>query len=137
MSIELSAESFKGSGLAIEMSVAALAHVRSFDEGVGSGKVLRIDVDVSGCSGYMYVMDFVDAPKEDDHCCQVADDVAVYVARGALPFLRGTRLDYVTEGLNSFIKFDNPNAKAHCGCGESFTVAGLDAVAAEDDGEAK
>lgn len=122
MSIEKSAENYRASNLPIEMSASALEHVRSFYDG-NSGKVLRIGVDESGCSGYAYVMDFVDAPDADDHCCQIADDVAVYIARQALPFLRGTRLDYVTEGLNSSIKFDNPNAKAHCGCGESFTIA--------------
>jgi hypothetical protein len=38
----------------------------------------------------------------------------------SLPILDGTELDFVREGLNEGFKFNNPNAKAACGCGESF-----------------
>ena len=108
------------SGGAVQMTEAAQDHVRALMK--GTHKVLRIDTSKSGCSGYSYVLDAADAPEADDHCCQIADDLSVYVSAVALPVVRGLRIDYVTEGLNATIKFDNPNATAHCGCGESFTV---------------
>ena len=38
--------------------------------------------------------------------------------------LRGTTVDFVREGLNSLLRFGNPNAKDYCGCGESFSIDG-------------
>ena len=120
--IEKSAEVYSRQRSLIEMTAAAQAHVRSFIRG-HIEQVLRIDVKQSGCSGYMYVLDVADVPEASDHCCQIADDLVVYITQTALPLVRGLRMDYVTEGLNSTIKFDNPNATAHCGCGESFTTS--------------
>jgi iron-sulfur cluster assembly protein len=48
--------------------------------------------------------------------------VTLLVAPKFLPYLAGTELDFVREGLNEGFKFHNPNSKAQCGCGESFTV---------------
>jgi iron-sulfur cluster assembly accessory protein len=82
---------------------------------------IRLWVKESGCSGYMYEMDFVTHGEDDDKIFQF-DDVTLYVSRQALPILQGTEIDFVTEGINSSIQFKNPNAKAMCGCGESFTL---------------
>ncbi len=83
---------------------------------------LRLSVKESGCNGFKYVLDFIDQPEGDDSQIVVEDGVNVYVAKGALRYLLGTQIDYVTEGLNQSIKFINPNASAECGCGESFSV---------------
>jgi len=52
----------------------------------------------------------------------VADDLSLYVSETDLPLVRGTEVDYVIEGLNGTLKFKNPNAESHCGCGESFSI---------------
>ena len=54
------------------------------------------------------------------------EDVSVFVQDQDWPFVRGTEIDYETEGLNSMLKFNNPNADAKCGCGESFSIAAAD-----------
>ena len=46
----------------------------------------------------------------------------VFVAPDALNLLDGSEVDYVNEGLNRFFRFNNPNVKDQCGCGESFSV---------------
>lgn len=84
---------------------------------------LKLDLTTSGCSGYMYVMDFVRQPSAQDQAFPVADGVTVYVSEDALQLLNGTEIDWVTEGVNSYFKFRNPNAEAECGCGESFSVS--------------
>lgn len=87
----------------------------------GKGYGLRLGVRTSGCSGMAYVLEFVDAPNEDD---VVFEDkgVRVIVDGKSLAYLDGTQLDFVKEGLNEGFKFNNPNMTSECGCGESFNV---------------
>ena len=82
---------------------------------------IRLDLDESGCSGFMYTLDFVEEPKDGDKLFEI-DGVNLYVPEKWLPMLNGLVIDYVTEGVNSLFKFRNPNATGECGCGESFTV---------------
>lgn len=84
---------------------------------------LRLGVKPSGCSGYKYVLEYVHDPAPGDHEITIADDVRVYVDDKSLPLVVGTEIDYVTEGVNRFFKFRNPNADGECGCGESFSVS--------------
>ena len=85
---------------------------------------IRLAVKESGCSGYMYVLEYVHEDGTDDATVSFGDDVTLYVDRDSLAVVNGTEIDYVTEGVNSFFKFRNPNATGECGCGESFTVNG-------------
>ena len=78
-------------------------------------------VRTSGCSGMAYVLEFVDELDAED---VVFEDhgVKVIVDPKSLVYLDGTELDYGREGLNEGFKFNNPNVKSECGCGESFNV---------------
>jgi iron-sulfur cluster assembly protein len=87
----------------------------------GSGIGLRLAVKTSGCSGFAYALEFVDAVNADDQCFE-NHGTKVIVDAKSLAMLDGTELDFVREGLNEGFKFNNPNAKANCGCGESFAV---------------
>jgi iron-sulfur cluster assembly protein len=107
--------------MAITLTEAAANHVRNFLENRGRGVGIRLAVRTSGCSGMAYVLEFADQQKEDD---QVFEDhgVKVLVDPKSLLYLDGTELDYTKEGLNEGFKFNNPNVKDACGCGESFNV---------------
>lgn len=87
----------------------------------GSGIGLRVGVRKSGCSGYMYTMDYADEVGADDNVF-TGYGAKVVVDRKHLPVLSGTVVDFRSEGLNRMFRFDNPRAKNACGCGESFTV---------------
>jgi iron-sulfur cluster assembly protein len=87
----------------------------------GSGLGLRVAVKTSGCSGYAYALEFVDAAAPDDQVF-ASEGVQVLVDAQSLPLVDGTELDWVREGLNEGFKFNNPNASAACGCGESFAL---------------
>jgi len=52
----------------------------------------------------------------------VAAGKRVLVDPKSLPYIDGTELDFAREGLNEGFKFNNPNVKDECGCGESFNV---------------
>ena len=109
------------SGIEIKMTDAAITHVLGQRQEAG-GRELRLSLTESGCSGYMYVMDFVTEPESGDRAVEISDELTLYIAGQHLPLLNGTRIDYVTEGLNSLLKFNNPNAQSECGCGESFSI---------------
>lgn len=105
----------------ISVTGAAAAHIN--DQVARSGRHhLRLGVKESGCNGYMYVLDYIDAPADDDRAFPIDADLSVYVSESDLPLVQGTEVDLVTEGLNSSLQFKNPNATAHCGCGESFSI---------------
>jgi iron-sulfur cluster assembly protein len=82
---------------------------------------LRLGVKTTGCSGNAYVVELAQAIGPEDEVFET-QGVRVVVDRKSLAFLDGTEVDYVREGLNEGFRFRNPNEKARCGCGESFTV---------------
>ena len=106
----------------ISVTSAASAHIRSQIAQSGH-RYLRLGVKESGCNGYMYTLDYIDQPTDQDRAFEVDDALLLYVSAEDLLIVSGTEVDFVTEGLNSALKFKNPNAESHCGCGESFSVA--------------
>ncbi|HHH44246.1 MAG TPA: iron-sulfur cluster assembly protein IscA [Gammaproteobacteria bacterium] len=107
--------------MAITLTEAAAERVKMFLEQRGKGVGLRLGVRTSGCSGMAYVLEFVDEIEDTD---TVFEDhgVKVIVDPKSLLYIDGTELDFGKEGLNEGFKFNNPNVKDECGCGESFTI---------------
>lgn len=106
----------------VTMTAAAIAHVRKQLAKNPAMQGIRLGVRKSGCSGFKYDIEFVAEAQPGDQTIPIADDVNLYVAADAAPYVRGTEIDFTKEGLNSTIRFNNPNAKDLCGCGESFSV---------------
>ncbi|MDP0254612.1 iron-sulfur cluster assembly protein IscA [Glaesserella parasuis] len=107
--------------MSITLTETAADRVRTFLENRGKGIGLRLGVKTSGCSGLAYVLEFVDVLNEDDHVFE-QQGVKIIVDEKSLVYLSGTELDVVKEGLNEGFKYNNPNVKNECGCGESFNV---------------
>ena len=107
--------------MAITLTEAAAARVQKFLTNRGKGIGLRLGVKTSGCSGMAYTLEFVDEVGADDVTFQ-SHGVTILLDPKSLSYLDGTELDYTKEGLNEGFKFNNPNVKGECGCGESFTV---------------
>ncbi|WMQ73584.1 MAG: Protein SufA [Sodalis sp.] len=80
---------------------------------------LRLSVKQSGCAGFGYVVEKATQSEGSDRIYEHGG-VKLYVPLKAMPFIDGTELDYVQEGLNHVFKFHNPKAQHACGCGESF-----------------
>lgn len=86
-------------------------------------KFLRISVSGGGCSGFQYVFELDEKATEDD--IKIAEEKSKILAitdETSLPFLSGAEIDFVRELGASYFKVNNPNAKASCGCGSSFSV---------------
>jgi iron-sulfur cluster assembly protein len=107
--------------MAITLSERAADRIQKFLAQRGKGIGLRLGVRTSGCSGMAYTLEFVDETLPDDISFE-SGGVTVLIDPKSLTFLDGTELDFVREGLNEGFKFNNPNVKNTCGCGESFNV---------------
>jgi len=96
----------------ITLTERAANHVNSFLAKRGKGVGLRLGVRTSGCSGLAYRIEYADAVNPEDQTFE-SHGVKVIV---------DPELDFTREGLNEGLKFNNPNVKDECGCGESFNV---------------
>ena len=107
--------------MAVTLSESAARHVSNFIAKRGKGFGIRLGVKTSGCSGMAYKLEFVDATQDEDLVFE-SHGVKVVIDPKSLAYLEGTELDFVKEGLNEGFRFNNPNVKDSCGCGESFNV---------------
>ncbi|MHB1373747.1 MAG: iron-sulfur cluster assembly protein IscA [Thauera sp.] len=107
--------------MAVSLSQSAARHVSNFIAKRGKGFGIRLGVKTSGCSGMAYKLEFVDHTEAEDLVFE-SHGVNVVIDPKSLAYLDGTELDFVKEGLNEGFKFNNPNVKDQCGCGESFNV---------------
>ncbi len=107
--------------MAVTLTERAAKHVTNFLARRGKGIGLRLGVRTTGCSGMAYKLEYADAANDEDQHFE-SHGVRILVDPKSLVYLDGTELDFVREGLNEGFKFNNPQEKDRCGCGESFRV---------------
>lgn len=105
----------------ITLTDRAAAHVKNFLICEKTNIGLRVSVKPTGCSGYQYIVAPADTTTEQDKIFE-SQGVKVIVDKLSLPLLKGTKMDYLRQGLNEGFQFANPNVQQTCGCGESFSV---------------
>lgn len=105
----------------IKLTSNAINRINSQLEERGSGVGIRIGVNPTGCSGFSYILEFVDVPELEDNEYRF-ENFSVFVDSKSLLYVSGLEIDYKKVELNEGFEFINPNEKARCGCGESFTV---------------
>jgi iron-sulfur cluster assembly protein len=107
--------------MSIQLTEAAKTRITQFTSTDQDALGLRFGVRKMGCSGWAYEVEVAKALDEDDTVFEI-DGVKVYVDAKSLPIVDGTEIDFQRQGLNSNFVFNNPNAIAACGCGESFST---------------
>ncbi|HEX4598823.1 MAG TPA: iron-sulfur cluster assembly protein IscA [Burkholderiaceae bacterium] len=107
--------------MAVTMTERAAQRVSEFLARRGKGVALRLGVRTTGCSGMAYKLEYADQIDPDDQTFEV-HGVRIVVDPKSLAFIDGTELDFVRDGLNEGFRFNNPNERDRCGCGESFRV---------------
>ena len=101
-----------------DSAVKAVKNAISEEGEAGDG--LRVAVVSGGCSGFSYSLDFAKEPSDGDLALEF-DGVKVFVDSVSAGYLKGTVIDFVTGLQGTGFKFNNPNAKRSCGCGNSFS----------------
>jgi iron-sulfur cluster assembly protein len=106
---------------AVSLTPAALSRAKAILAGHGDALGIRLGVRSTGCSGMSYQLDLV---REIEPGAEVVetDGVKLVIDPKALMFVLGTEVDFVEDKLGAQFVFRNPNEKARCGCGESFSV---------------
>jgi iron-sulfur cluster assembly protein len=108
----------KGQGITITASAADEIRKQAAKRGTPTS-ALRIGIKGGGCTGFSYLFEWSDGePKPKDRVFE-RDGVKVYIDPKSLVYLDGTELDFVRGMMGHGFKFNNPNAKGACGCGES------------------
>jgi iron-sulfur cluster assembly protein len=103
----------------LTMTATAVQKVKSILAERGDEGGLRIAVVGGGCSGFQYQMSLDRQAGDDDQIIE-QDGLRVFIDNRSILYLNGTRVDYVDGLTGSGFKFENPNTKGSCGCGESF-----------------
>ena len=86
-------------------------------------KFLRISISGGGCSGFQYIFELDDKSLDGDiKLAEANSKILAITDETSLPFLKGAEIEFVKELGASYFKVNNPNAKASCGCGSSFSV---------------
>jgi iron-sulfur cluster assembly protein len=127
--VEQQAEKVSGKSLTIEVTPAAIAQICKLDaKRRAEGKAaegLRVGLRGGGCDGFSYVFEWADKPADPkrDHVLELdrpeGGKVRVFIDRKSMLYLAGTTLNFVTGLMGHGFKFENPNVKGTCGCGES------------------
>lgn len=107
--------------MSVTLTETAAERVRGFMAGKDGVVGLRLGVKKTGCSGFAYEVNFADAVGAGDRVFE-SRGIKVIVDEKSLGMVDGTEIDYQREGMNATFRFNNPNVKDTCGCGESFTV---------------
>ena len=107
--------------MSITLTERAAEHVNNYLRDEPGSLGLRLAVRTTGCSGYMYVVETVDGIRDSDTVYE-SNGIRLVIDNDSLKYLDGTEIDFTREGLNEGFRFDNPNVKETCGCGESFSL---------------
>ena len=105
----------------VQLTEPAGTKIRALIAREKQGEFLRIAITGGGCNGLSYKMKFVSEPRRGDIVVPTAGVRVLVDSKSAL-YLKGTHLDYSSAMVAGGFKFSNPNAKASCSCGESFSV---------------
>ena len=107
----------------ITVTETAKQKIKQLLEKRGKGVGIRIGVKNSGCSGFKYILEYVDKYEPEVGVTNYAQpEFVVLVDKKHDVYLFGMTIDWTKKGLNEGFEFKNPNETARCGCGESFKV---------------
>jgi len=103
--------------MSLTLTESAAEHIKAF----GGKDRIRLSAKTDGCAGLTYHLSIINRVVEGDTVFE-SREVEIIVDAKSLPFLDGTEIDYISEGVNKIFAYNNPHAINNCGCGMSFTT---------------
>ncbi len=105
----------------ITLSDQAVSHFKGILQDLPEAVGIRLGVKKSGCSGLAHTLEAAYQIQAADHVIEVAN-LKVFIDPGSLEHVKGMELDWVADAWGGELRYNNPNAKSHCGCGQSFNT---------------
>lgn len=105
----------------ISVTQSAAKRIASILAKQDDGTALRVSVEGGGCSGFSYKFDLTKTQLDDDLVLEEGEAI-VLIDPISVPFLEGSKIDFVDDLMGQSFQIDNPNATANCGCGTSFAI---------------
>lgn len=105
----------------VTVSERAAKRIGEILKGEPTGTMLRVSVEGGGCSGFQYKFD-IERAKADDDLVINRDGAVVLIDPVSVNYMAGSEIDFVDDLIGASFKVKNPQAKASCGCGTSFTL---------------
>ena len=108
----------------ISLTDSAAEHIKELFQKNSANVGFRLSIKKTGCSGYSYVPALIEKINESD-IYFLEKGIPIFIDAESISFLKDVVVDYVSDGVGlkqRRLVFINPNEKARCGCGESFTV---------------
>jgi iron-sulfur cluster assembly accessory protein len=105
----------------VTVTLRAARRIAEILKGEPQGAMLRVSVEGGGCSGFQYRFD-VEREKSKDDIVIAQQDATVLIDPVSLDFMGGAEIDFVDDLIGAAFRINNPNAKASCGCGTSFSL---------------
>jgi iron-sulfur cluster assembly protein len=110
----------------ISLTESAVEKIRAGLTTHGPDAGIYLGTKITGCAGLAYVLEYLEAtPDLSEHMQYQIHGIKIWIKHVDLKYLDGITMNWVREGLNERMVFENPNAASACGCGESFTVVSL------------
>ena len=100
----------------------AAKKIRSIIDEENADLKLRIFVKGGGCSGFQYGFALEELPLAEDDLTFEKNGIEIVVDAMSLQYMDDAEIDYTSDFTSSQFVIKNPNVKASCGCGSSFTV---------------
>src|SRR5262245_3959252 len=107
--------------MTVTMTERAARRIGEILKAEPAGSALRVSVEGGGCSGFQYKFD-IDHDKAADDLVVGHENATVLIDSVSLQFLSGAEIDYVDDLIGASFRVNNPQAKASCGCGTSFSI---------------
>ena len=104
----------------IELTEKAQEHISKVLK-IDNANFFRITVLGGGCAGFQYKFDFENSKKNHDIIIKTPK-INILIDSTSMNFIKGSKIDYVTELIGSSFKILNPQASSSCGCGTSFSI---------------
>lgn len=109
------------SGHPLSLTQAAADHIQQKIDSLPDAIGFRLATKEAGCNSKKYVPSYVNDADADD-ISFVDHGITIFISKSDLIYIAGTEIDYVKDGINKVLKYNNPNVTTECGCGESFNI---------------